>query len=197
MQEPMLTVGVVAVQGDFAEHIALLNQLNVTTREVRLPRDLEGLDALIIPGGESTTLRHLFDLYDLTEPITSLASSGVPTWGTCAGMIMMASELEDHRPQPLGLMDVTVSRNAYGRQVDSFQTEIVFPNIGDEPFHAVFIRAPAATRIGPDVEILGTLSDGTPIALRQGNLLVTSFHPELTRDTRFHQFFLSLLEPSQ
>ena len=193
----MLTVGVVAVQGDFAEHISLLKELNVNAREVRLPKDLEGLDALIIPGGESTTLRHLFDLYELSEPIAALASSGVPTWGTCAGMIMMASELEDRRPKPLGLMDVTVSRNAYGRQVDSFHAEVSFPPLGEEPFHAVFIRAPAATRIGPDVEVLGTLSDGTPVALRQGNLLATSFHPELTKDTRFHQYFLSLLESSQ
>ena len=197
MQEPVLTVGVVAVQGDFAKHVALLKELNVDTREVRLPKDLEGLDALIMPGGESTTFRHLFDLYGLAEPIASLAASGLPTWGTCAGMIMLASELEDHRPEPLGLMDVTVSRNAYGRQVDSFVIDINFPVLGDEPFHAVFIRAPAATRIGPGVEVLGALPDGTPVALRQGNLLVTSFHPELTRDTRFHQYFLSLLEPSQ
>jgi 5'-phosphate synthase pdxT subunit len=192
----VLTVGVVAVQGDFAKHVALLKKLNVSTREVRLPKDLEGLDAIIMPGGESTTFRHLFDLYGLAEPITALASSGVPIWGTCAGMIMMASELEDHRPKPLGLMDVTVSRNAYGRQVDSFVIDINFPILGEEPFHTVFIRAPAATRIGPGVEVLGALPDGTPVALRQGNLLVTSFHPELTRDTRFHQYFLSLLDPS-
>ena len=193
----MLTVGVVAIQGDFAKHVALLKELNVTAREVRLPKDLEGIDALIMPGGESTTFRHLFDLYGLAEPIAALASSGVPTWGTCAGMIMMASELTDRRPKPLGLMDVTVSRNAYGRQVDSFVIDINFSILGDEPFHAVFIRAPAVTRIGPGVEVLGELPDGTPVALRQGNLLVTSFHPELTRDTRFHQYFLSLLEPSK
>ena len=197
MQKPVLTVGVVAVQGDFAEHIALLNRLDVTAREVRLPKDLKGLDALIIPGGESTTLRHLFDLYDLTGPITELVSAGLPAWGTCAGMIMMASELEDHRPQPLGLMDMTVSRNAYGRQVDSFQTELEFPNLGEEPFHAVFIRAPAATRIGPDIEVLGTLPDGAPVALREGHMLVTAFHPELTKDTRFHQYFLSLIQPAR
>ncbi len=190
----MLTVGVVAVQGDFAKHVALLRELNVATREVRLPKDLEGLDALIMPGGESTTFRHLFDLYGLVEPITALAASGVPTWGTCAGMIMMASELTDHRPEPLGLMDVTVSRNAYGRQVDSFVIDINFPILGDEPFHTVFIRAPAATRIGPGVDVLGRLPDGTPVALRENNLLVTSFHPELTGDTRFHRYFLSLIK---
>ena len=193
----MLTVGVVAIQGDFAKHVALLKELNVIAREVRLPKDLEGIDALIMPGGESTTFRHLFDLYGLAEPIAALASSGVPTWGTCAGMIMMASELTDRRPKPLGLMDVTVSRNAYGRQVDSFVIDINFPILGDEPFHAVFIRAPAAVRVGPDVEVLGELPDGAPVALRQGNLLMTSFHPELTRDTRFHEYFLSLLEPSK
>ena len=193
----MLTVGVVAIQGDFAKHVALLKELNVVAREVRLPKDLEGIDALIMPGGESTTFRHLFDLYGLAEPIAALAASGVPTWGTCAGMIMMASELTDRRPKPLGLMDVTVSRNAYGRQVDSFVIDINFPILGDEPFHAVFIRAPAAVRVGPGVEVLGELPDGAPVALRQGNLLVTSFHPELTRDTRFHEYFLSLLEPSK
>ena len=193
----MLTVGVVAIQGDFAKHVALLKELNVTAREVRLPKDLEDIDALIMPGGESTTFRHLFDLYGLAEPIAALAASGVPTWGTCAGMIMMASELTDRRPEPLGLMDVTVSRNAYGRQVDSFVIDINFPILGDEPFHAVFIRAPAAVRVGPDVEVLGELPDGAPVALRQGNLLATSFHPELTRDTRFHEYFLSLLEPSK
>ncbi len=191
-----MTVGVVAVQGDFAEHIAMLNRLGVATREVRLPKDLEGIDALIIPGGESTTLRRLFDLYGLTGPITTLASSGLPTWGTCAGMIMLAAKLTDSRPEPLGVMDITVTRNAYGRQVDSFEADVEFPQLGEDPFHAIFIRAPAVAAMGPDVEVLGSLEDGAPVALRQGRRLATAFHPELTEDTRFHRYFLELANPS-
>ncbi len=192
-----VTVGVVAVQGDFEEHITLLKKLGVATREVRLPKDLQGIDALIIPGGESTTLRHLFDLYGLSDPITAVAASGTPTWGTCAGMIMLAGKLTDQRPEPLGIMDITVSRNAYGRQVDSFKADLEFPQLGKEPFHAIFIRAPAVAHVGPGIEVLGTLADGTPVALRQRNILVTAFHPELTDDTRFHQYFLSLVNSSQ
>ena len=189
-------VGVVAVQGDFEEHITLLKKLGVATREVRLPKDLQGIDALIIPGGESTTLRHLSDLYGLSEPITAVAASGTPTWGTCAGMIMLAGKLTDQHPEPLGIMDITVSRNAYGRQVDSFKADLEFPQLGEEPVHAIFIRAPAVAHVGPGIEVLGALADGTPVALRQRNLLVTAFHPELTDDTRFHQYFLSLVNPS-
>ncbi len=191
-----MIVGVVAVQGDFAEHIAVLKELGVGIREVRLPKDLEGIDALIIPGGESTTLRRLFDLYHLTEPIASLAASGTPTWGTCAGMIMLAGKLTDDRPEPLGVMDITVARNAYGRQTDSFEADVEFPKLGKEPFHTIFIRAPAIAEVGTDIEVLGSLSDGTPVALRQGNLLVTAFHPELTKDTRFHRYFLSFVNSS-
>lgn len=188
-----MRVGVVAVQGDFSEHIKALSRLGVESREVRLPKDLDGVDGLIIPGGESTTLRKLFDLFNLTGPITNLVTSGVPAWGTCAGMIMLASALTDDRPQPLGLIDITVTRNAYGRQVDSFEADIIFPQIGQEPFHSVFIRAPAVSEYGPSVEVLGALTDGTPIALRQRNILVTSFHPELTDDTRFHRYFIDLI----
>jgi 5'-phosphate synthase pdxT subunit len=190
-----LIVGVLAVQGDFAEHIAILKKIGVETREVRLPKDLDGVDAVIIPGGESTTLRKLFDLYGLTDAITGVAKKGTPIWGTCAGMIMLAKELTDDRPEPLHLMDITVTRNAYGRQVDSFEADIDFPKVGKKPFRAVFIRAPAIDKVESGVEILGKLSDGSPVALQQGNLLVTSFHPELTEDTRFHKFFLSLVKP--
>lgn len=192
-----VTVGVVAVQGDFEEHITVLKKLGVGTREVRLPKDLQGIDALIIPGGESTTLRHLFDLYGLSDTIAAVAASGIPTWGTCAGMIMMADKLTDQRPEPLGIMDITVSRNAYGRQIDSFRADLEFPKLGEEPFHAIFIRAPAVAHLGPGIEVLGTLDDGSPVALRQRNLLVTAFHPELTDDTRFHQYFLSLVNSSK
>ena len=189
-----MIVGVLAVQGDFAEHIAVLRKLGVNTREVRLPKDLDGIDALIIPGGESTTLRRLCDLYHLTEPIVSLTASGTPIWGTCAGMIMMANELADNRPQPLGLMNIAVARNAYGRQVDSFEADVEFSTLGKEPFHTVFIRAPAVAKVGEGVEVLGRLPEGSPVALLQDKMLVTSFHPELTSDTRFHRFFLSLVK---
>jgi len=187
-------VGVLAVQGDFAEHISVLDSLGVETVEVRLPKDLVGVNAIIIPGGESTTIRRLLDLYDLSDPIISLVAAGTPVWGTCAGMIMLAKNLIDSRPEPLRLMDITVARNAFGRQVDSFEADLDFPILGEDPFHAIFIRAPAVSGIGKDVKVLGRLDENTPVALLQNHMLVTSFHPELTADSRFHQFFLTLVE---
>lgn len=189
-----MIVGVLAVQGDFAEHISVLNSLGIETVEVRLPKDLVDINAIIIPGGESTTIRRLLDLYDLSDPIISLVSAGTPVWGTCAGMIMLAKNLIDSRPEPLSLMDITVTRNAFGRQVDSFEADLNFPVLGEDPFHAIFIRAPAVSGIGKDVKVLGRLDENTPVALLQNQMLVTSFHPELTADSRFHQFFLSLVE---
>ena len=189
-----MIVGVLAVQGDFAEHISVLDSLGVETVEVRLPKDLVGVNAIIIPGGESTTIRRLLDLYDLSGPIVSLVAAGTPVWGTCAGMIMLAKNLIDSRPEPLRLMDITVARNAFGRQVDSFEADLDFPILGEDPFHAIFIRAPAVSGIGKDVKVLGRLDENTPVALLQNHMLVTSFHPELTADSRFHQFFLTLVE---
>lgn len=189
-----MIVGVLAVQGDFAEHISVLDSLGVETVEVRLPKDLVGVNAIIIPGGESTTIRRLLDLYDLSGPIISLVAAGTPVWGTCAGMIMLAKNLIDSRPEPLRLMDITVARNAFGRQVDSFEADLDFPILGEDPFHAIFIRAPAVSGIGKDVKVLGRLDENTPVALLQNHMLVTSFHPELTADSRFHQFFLTLVE---
>lgn len=189
-----MIVGVLAVQGDFAEHISVLDSLGVETVEVRLPKDLVGVNAIIIPGGESTTIRRLLDLYDLSDPIISLVAAGTPVWGTCAGMIMLAKNLIDSRPEPLRLMDITVARNAFGRQVDSFEADLDFPILGEDPFHAIFIRAPAVSGIGKDVKVLGRLDENTPVALLQNHMLVTSFHPELTADSRFHQFFLTLVE---
>jgi len=185
-------VGVLAVQGDFAEHIAVLKRLGMNTVDVRLPRHLEGVEALIMPGGESTTFSHLMDLYDLKEPIKKLAGAGVPLWGTCAGMIMMARELTEKKPIPMGLMDIQVVRNAFGRQVDSFEVNLEIRPLGCEPFRAVFIRAPVISRVGEDVDVLARLPDGRPVAVQQKNLLATAFHPELTQDPRFHQYFLSL-----
>lgn len=187
-------VGVLALQGDFREHIEVLAAIrSVEPVEVRLPQHLEGLYGLIIPGGESTTIGKLMLDFGLLEPIRQLALGGMPLWGTCAGLIVMAREIVGGTDQPLlSLMDVRVRRNAFGRQVDSFEADLSIPPLGERPFHAVFIRAPYIESVGRGVEVLATLPDGTVVAARQGNLLGTSFHPELTEDTRFHEYFLAM-----
>ena len=187
-----MRVGVLAIQGDFAEHIAVLKQLGVDWVEVRLPADLEGVQALIIPGGESTTFSHLMDLYHLKEPIKHMAEAGTPVLGTCAGMIMMAREQTEAEPAPMGLMDIRVVRNAFGRQVDSFEADLDIPPLGREPFHAVFIRAPVISDNGTEVDVLARLPDGPVVAVQEQNLLATAFHPELTQDYRLHEYFLSM-----
>ena len=187
-----MEVGVLAVQGDFAEHIAVLSKLGVEAREVRLPEHLDSLTGLIIPGGESTTLSRLMTLYNLREPIQQMAADGHAVWGTCAGMIMLSQEITENDPIPLGIMDIGVQRNAFGRQVDSFEQRLDISALGTEPFHAIFIRAPVIVRVGEDVEILSALDDERPVAVQQGNLMATSFHPELTNDYRFHSHFLNL-----
>ena len=187
-----MNIGVLAVQGDFAEHIAILRRIGADAREVRLPEQLDALDGLIIPGGESTTLSRLMSIYHLREPIAQLAAEGRPVWGTCAGMIMLANEITEQDPVPLGLMDISVQRNAFGRQVDSFEQPLQIAPLDPEPYHCIFIRAPVVIRVGSAVEVLASLDDGRPVAVRQSNLLATSFHPELTRDTRVHQYFVSL-----
>jgi 5'-phosphate synthase pdxT subunit len=189
-----MRIGVLALQGDFAEHIAMLRRIGVETREVRLPRELEGLDGLILPGGESTTIGKLAVAFGLMEPIRALAASGRPIWGTCAGMILLAREALDGMPgQPLlALMDITVVRNGFGRQVDSFEVDLEVPALGEPPFRGVFIRAPYVQRWGEGVEVLARLEEGPVVAVRQGNLLATAFHPELTDDERFHRYFLGL-----
>jgi 5'-phosphate synthase pdxT subunit len=191
-----LRVGVLAVQGDFAEHAAMLRRAagelsdRVEVREVRTPRDLEGLDGLVVPGGESTTIGKLLVAYGLQEPIRSAARDGLPIWGTCAGMILLARNIVGGEPDGrIGLMDLTVQRNAFGRQVDSFETELDVVGL-DHPIHAVFIRAPLVERVGPEAEALATLPDGRVVAARQGNLLATAFHPELTPDISLHRWFL-------
>ena len=188
-----MRTGVLALQGDFAEHVAVLKRLKVETVEVRLPRDLDGVDALIMPGGESTTFSYLMDLYHLKEPIREMAGAGVPIWGTCAGLIMMARELTEDQPIPLRLMDIQVIRNAFGRQVDSFEADVDVEPLGPEKFTAVFIRAPVIAQVGEGIRVLSRLEDGRPVAVQQGNLLGTSFHPELTDDPRLHRYFLSLV----
>jgi 5'-phosphate synthase pdxT subunit len=189
------TIGVLALQGDFAEHEAILKRLGVEAREVRLPADLEGLDGLIIPGGESTTITRLMAMYGLLEPLRAFAAHR-PVWGTCAGMIVMAKRATDLDREGLNLMDITVERNAFGRQIDSFETDLDVKGVHGPPLHAIFIRAPLIRAVDPGVEVLAQLEDGRIVAARQGKLLVTSFHPELTADDRMHRYFLSLIESS-
>ena len=192
-----MKIGVLALQGAFIEHEKALKRVGVEAVEVRLPEHLGGLDGLIIPGGESTTIGKVARQWGLMEPLLTFARSGRPLWGTCAGMIFIAKDVVDGKPdQPLlKLMDVTVRRNAFGRQVDSFEADVDVPVLGKEPFHAVFIRAPFVERVGEEVEVLAKLEDETIVAVRQGNLLATAFHPELTEDDRFHRYFLSLGSP--
>ena len=182
-------IGVLALQGDFAEHVAALRRIGVEPVEVRLPRDLEGIDGLIIPGGESTTIGKLMVTFGLLDPIAERARTGFPVWGTCAGMIVLAERIEGHDQPSLGVMDITVRRNAFGRQVDSFETDLAVEGL-DRPFHAVFIRAPLIAEVGPAARPVATLPDGTVVAARQGNLLATAFHPELTEDDRIHRLFV-------
>ena len=192
-----MIIGVLAVQGDFAEHIAILRKLGFESREVRLPEQLEGLDGLIIPGGESTTLSRLMSIYNLREPIEAMASEGRAIWGTCAGMIMLANEITERDPVPLGLMDIGVQRNAFGRQVDSFEQPLQIDPLAPDPYNCIFIRAPIVIRVGSPVDVLARLDDGRPVAVQQGNLLATAFHPELTQDTRVHRYFVSLAESNR
>lgn len=188
----MAHIGVLALQGAFLEHEQLFRRLGADAVEVRLPRDLEGLDGLVIPGGESTTISLLMDAYQLRGPILGMAERGLPLWGTCAGMIMLAREVGDERVRSLNLMDIQVVRNAFGRQVDSFEIDLPVPALGDEPYRAIFIRAPIVGSVGDGVEVLAQLPDGRIAAARQRNLLATAFHPELTGDPRFHRLFLEI-----
>jgi 5'-phosphate synthase pdxT subunit len=188
-----MRIGVLALQGAFIEHIQVLQSLGVEAVEIRKPEGLRDLDGLIIPGGESTTFGKLAVAYGLIEPIRAMCAAGKIVWGTCAGMIFLAKDAG--RAQPLiGVMDVQVKRNAFGRQVDSFEVDLDIPALEPRaPFHAIFIRAPLIESVGRGVEVLATLSDGTIVAARQGNLMVTAFHPELTGDARFHRYFIECI----
>ncbi|MDO8568314.1 MAG: pyridoxal 5'-phosphate synthase glutaminase subunit PdxT [Dehalococcoidales bacterium] len=192
-----MKIGVLAAQGAFAEHISILNRLKVEAVPVRLPAELDGLDGLIIPGGESTTIGHMMDAYGLTEKIERLARNGFPILGTCAGMIMLAGSLSEGDPKPLGLMSIEVKRNAFGRQRESFEAELPIAVLGKKPFPAVFIRGPAIAKANGKAQILAKLPDGTGVAARQGKLLVSAFHPELTDDLRFHKYFLDIVSNKQ
>jgi len=185
-------VGVLALQGDFREHRERLAALGAHASEVRRPEQLDGLDALVIPGGESTTIGKLALQYGIVDALRARAAAGMAVWGTCAGAIFIAREVPNH-PHPLAaLMDIAVERNAFGRQVDSFEVDLDVPALSGPPFHGVFIRAPKITRVGPAVEVIATLADGSVVAAREGRMLATSFHPELTSDDRFHAFFLRM-----
>lgn len=189
-----LRIGVLAVQGAFAEHVAMLHQVGATPVEVRLPQDLVDVVGLILPGGESTTMRKLIERWDLRQPILDLAAAGAPIFGTCAGLILLADRITDGDASVLALLDVDVKRNAYGRQLDSFETDLAVPILGDEPVHAVFIRAPIIERVGPDVDVLARLADGAVVAVRQGPVLATAFHPELAGEPRFHRLLMTMAE---
>ena len=189
----MTRIGVLALQGAFAEHVEILSQLGAQATEVRLPEHLTGLDGLIIPGGESTTISQLMTEYGLLAPLQRMVGQGFPVWGTCAGMIILAQRGVGLAFPTLAVMDITVQRNAFGRQVDSFETGLDVPTLGQPPFPAVFIRAPAIVEKGPKVQTLAYLNGGTVVAVQQGCLLATSFHPELTGDWRFHRYFLGVV----
>lgn len=193
MGERIPRIGVLAVQGAVREHVAAIREAGGDPVEVRLPRDLVGVDALILPGGESTAMRRLIDAYGLREPIAALARGGAPLLGTCAGMILLAERIADGEGPVFGLLDVEVRRNGYGRQLDSFEADLDVPSLGDEPLHGVFIRAPLVTDVGPRAEVLARDPDGRPVAVRQGRVLATAFHPELTADRRFHRLLVELV----
>jgi pyridoxal 5'-phosphate synthase pdxT subunit len=185
-------VGVLALQGDVREHCAALEAAGATPRPVRRPADLTGLAGIVLPGGESTTMGRLLEIFELLEPLRAALAEGLPAFGTCAGMILLAAEVVDGRDgqQLLGGLDITVRRNAFGSQVDSFETDLDVSGVGE--VHGVFIRAPWVERTGPDVDVLATV-DGHPVAVRHGSLLATSFHPELTGDARLHELFVHQL----
>lgn len=189
----MKKIGVLAQQGAFVEHIALLRRLEVEAFPIRLAKELEGLDGLIIPGGESSSIGKLMQEYALVQPMRRLADQGFPIMGTCAGMILLARQASGLNLEPLGLMDIDVRRNGFGRQVDSFETDLDIPAIGERPFHAVFIRAPYIERAGDGVDILARLPKGIAVAAREGSMVALAFHPELTNDLRFHSYFLGIV----
>ncbi|MGQ9456423.1 MAG: pyridoxal 5'-phosphate synthase glutaminase subunit PdxT [Armatimonadota bacterium] len=191
-----MVIGVLALQGDFQEHTEILRQLaGVTPVLVRTPDEVEQCDGLIIPGGESTTVGKLMVRYGVGEAIKTRALDGMPVFGTCTGLILLANDIEGSDQYRLGLLDVTVRRNAFGRQIDSFETDLEIPSIcGSRPMRAIFIRAPIVSRVNGDARVLATLRDGTIVMVRQGNCIGVAFHPELTDDTRLHQYFVDLVK---
>ena len=193
----MATIGVLAIQGDFLEHRQMLERLGSVVLEVRTRNELDKVDGLIIPGGESTTIVQLLDIFDMRDHLVNLVKNGMPIWGTCAGMIVLANSLTDHRPNPLKLMDINVTRNAFGRQVDSFEADLEIDEVDGQSYKAIFIRAPIVNSVGPNVRVISRLNDGRPVAVRENHMLATAFHPELTLDHRIHQMFLGMVEETR
>jgi 5'-phosphate synthase pdxT subunit len=189
-------IGVLALQGAVREHIDAIREIGAEPIEVRLPRDLVDLDALVLPGGESTTMRNLIDAYGLRDPIAAMARGGTPVLGTCAGMILLARRIADGDAPVFGLLDIEVRRNGYGRQLESFETELEAPSLEGGPMHGVFIRAPIVADVGTEAEVLVRDADGHPVAVRQGRVLATAFHPELTADRRIHRLLLAMVGES-
>jgi 5'-phosphate synthase pdxT subunit len=189
-------IGVLALQGDFAAHIKMLATLGIEGIAIRQPKQLAEIDGIIIPGGESTTIGKLMVSYNLQDVLQKKIQDGLPTWGTCAGLILLAKETDNALAgQPLlASMDIRIRRNAFGSQRESFETDLSVPALGEAPFHAFFIRGPAIEKVGPQVKVLATLDDGTVVAVREGTLLGTAFHPEVSGDTRFHQYFLRIVQ---
>jgi len=193
----MPTIGVLALQGDVREHEGVLRRLGAQTVRVRTPEELDSVEALVIPGGESTTMSKLAVTFGLIEPLRKRVATGMPAYGSCAGMIMLADQIEDGRPdqETIGGLDVVVRRNAFGRQVDSFEADLAMPLLGPAPVHAVFIRAPWVESVGKGVDVLGRVESGPAagriVAVRQGHVMATSFHPELTGDERIHEYFVN------
>jgi len=188
-----MKVGVLALQGTFIEHIGMLQQLGVEAPPIRLPHELDTMDGLIISGGESTTMLKLMESFGLIQPIREVARDGLAIWGTCAGMVLLAKDVSNYEMGTLGLMDMSIRRNAFGSQIDSFEVDLEIPPVGEEPFHAVFIRAPVVKETKPDVKILSCLPNSTIVAARQNRLLACAFHPEFTDDLRFHSYFLNMV----
>jgi len=193
---PIPRIGVLALQGDFEAHIKMLRTLGLEAEAIRLPEQLEEINGIIIPGGESTTIGKLMVVYELHEVLQRKIRQGIPTWGTCAGLILLARETDNALAgQPLlASMDICVRRNAFGSQRESFETDLSVPALGDVPFHAFFIRGPSVETVGSEVEVLAKLDDDTIVAVRQGTLLGTAFHPEVAGDSRFHQYFLRIVQ---
>jgi 5'-phosphate synthase pdxT subunit len=196
-----MDIGILSVQGAFVEHATMLGSVGVRPIQVRLPEHLEGLAGLILPGGESTTMRKLIDRWGLRDPILDMARRGVPMLGTCAGMILLAARISDGDEPVFPLIDIAVKRNAFGRQLDSFETDVQVAVLGDTPVHGIFIRAPVVESVGPDVDVLARLEDGSVVAARQGNAMATAFHPELAGEPRFHRLLATMagafLEPAE
>ena len=192
-------IGVLALQGDFEAHLKMLAELGVEGKAVRLPQHLDEINGIIVPGGESTTIGKLMVLYGLHEVLQRKIQEGFPVWGTCAGLILLARETDNGLAgQPLlASMHIRVRRNAFGSQRESFETDLSVPVLGEAPFHTFFIRGPVVESVGPEVEVLATLDDGTIVAVREGNLLGTAFHPEVAGDPRFHQYFLRIVQGAE